>query len=147
VVVVESNAAGGSMLTVAAATARDRPVLAVPGPVRSPASAGTNALLADGCAPARDAADVLVALGLHVAAPAAEAQPERPDGVDGEVLEAVDWGPTTLDVVVARSGVDVARAASALIRLEVDGWVRGDGGWWERQKPPGRRLHSVSEGA
>ena len=44
------------------AAARDRPVLAVPGPIRSPASAGANRLLADGCAPACGVEDVLVAL-------------------------------------------------------------------------------------
>jgi len=48
VVVVESHARGGSMHTVDAALERDRPVMAVPGPVRSPASTGTNDLLAAG---------------------------------------------------------------------------------------------------
>ena len=43
--------------------ARDRPVMAVPGSVRSPVSSYTNGLLADGCHPVRDALDVLVALG------------------------------------------------------------------------------------
>ena len=59
------------MHTVDSALERDRVVLAVPGPVRSPASSGTNALLAAGCAPCRDAGDVLVALGLT---PVAQAQ-------------------------------------------------------------------------
>ena len=48
VVVVESHAAGGSMLTVAAAADRGIEVLAVPGPVNSPASTGTNQLLYEG---------------------------------------------------------------------------------------------------
>ena len=69
VVVVESHAAGGSMHTV---TEAERPrrsrCMAVPGSVRSPAAAGTNQLLADGCQPVRDATDVLVALGLSTAA-------------------------------------------------------------------------------
>lgn len=64
VVVVESHRRGGSTLTVDAAVARDVPVMAVPGSVRSPASAGTNELLAAGAAPARDVDDVLVALSL-----------------------------------------------------------------------------------
>ncbi|MFN2607419.1 MAG: DNA-processing protein DprA, partial [Acidimicrobiales bacterium] len=50
VVVVESHHRGGSVHTVEAAQARDRQVMAVPGSVRSPASALPNALLADGCA-------------------------------------------------------------------------------------------------
>ena len=64
VVVIESHARGGSLSTVDAALARDRTILAVPGSIRSPASDGTNDLLAQGAAPARDAGDVLVALGL-----------------------------------------------------------------------------------
>jgi DNA processing protein len=64
VVVVECHVAGGSLHTVRAAVRRGRSVGAVPGSIRSPASAGTNDLLADGCFVVRDAADVLVALGL-----------------------------------------------------------------------------------
>lgn len=64
VVVVECHATGGSLHTVRAAVRRGRSVGAVPGSIRSPASAGTNDLLADGCFVVRDAADVLVALDL-----------------------------------------------------------------------------------
>ena len=63
VVVVESHAAGGSMLTVSAAADRGVDVLAVPGPVTSQASIGTNQLLHEGLAPVRHAGDVLAALG------------------------------------------------------------------------------------
>ncbi len=64
VVVVECHATGGSLHTVQAAVRRGVTVGAVPGSVRSPASAGTNDLLADGCIVVRDTTDVLVALGL-----------------------------------------------------------------------------------
>ncbi|MDZ7733783.1 MAG: DNA-processing protein DprA [Acidimicrobiia bacterium] len=53
VVVVESHARGGSLYTVDEAARRDRPVLAVPGSVHSPASRGALDLLADGCPGAR----------------------------------------------------------------------------------------------
>ncbi len=68
VVVVECHARGGSLHTVAAADRRGRAVGAVPGSIRSPASCGTNALLADGAFPVRDTADVLMALSLEGAA-------------------------------------------------------------------------------
>jgi DNA processing protein len=67
VVVVESHRGGGSLYTAEAAARRSIPVCAVPGSVRSRASDGTNALLVDGCAPVRDATDVLVALSLATA--------------------------------------------------------------------------------
>jgi DNA processing protein len=63
VVVVESHASGGSLITAEAAMARGIDVAAVPGPVRSPASEGSNQLLADGPAPVRHAGDILDALG------------------------------------------------------------------------------------
>jgi DNA processing protein len=63
VVVVESHAAGGSLITAEAALERGIEVRAVPGPVRSPSSAGSNQLLYDGPGPVRDAQDVLDALG------------------------------------------------------------------------------------
>jgi DNA processing protein len=64
VVVVECHVRGAALETARAAAARGVPVGAVPGSVRSPASAGTNDLLADGCFVVRDVADVLVAVGL-----------------------------------------------------------------------------------
>ncbi len=64
VVVVESHEVGGALRTVECAMQRGVSVMAVPGSVRSPASAGANALLSEGCAPVRDVSDILVALDL-----------------------------------------------------------------------------------
>lgn len=64
VVVVECQLRGGALYTAEAAARRSIPVCAVPGSVRSPASAGTNGLLVDGCTPVRDVDDVLTAVSL-----------------------------------------------------------------------------------
>lgn len=77
VVVVESRVAGGSLLTVEQALRRDVEVMAVPGSVRNRAAEGTNQLLVDGCAPARDVADVLVSLGLSQTALASRRDSEQ----------------------------------------------------------------------
>lgn len=139
VVVVESLHTGGSRHTVEAAALRGRPVLAVPGPVRSPASELPNALLAEGCHPARDATDVVVALGL---CPGATAAPSDfrppPDRAAAAVLEALGWEPATFETVVLTSGRSPAEVGLALAHLERDGWVTGSGGWWERTAPPAR---------
>ncbi|MEA2901993.1 MAG: processing protein [Actinomycetota bacterium] len=137
VVVVESHARGGSRYTVEAAAERSRTVMAVPGSVRSPASAYTNALLADGCPPARDATDVLVALGLSTAgssaatsAPVEVRPPPEPAGA--VVLDALGWEPASLEGVVLRSGLSPAQVMVALAHLERDGWATSRQGWWER---------------
>jgi len=133
VIVVESHARGGSMHTVDAAMARDTPVMAVPGSVRSSASAFPNALLADGCAPVRDALDVLVALGLSSPHPKDEIDLRAPPQGDAvAALAALGWEPASLDDVVTRTNLGPAPASLALARLESDGWVICRGGWWER---------------
>ena len=137
VVVVESREAGGSMHTVEAALERDRTVLAVPGPVRSDASTGTNALLAAGCPPARDVADVLVALGLEAGRRrAASSRPDAPlpKGPAGAVLDAVGWEPVTLEQIADRLGEPLGPVAVHLLVLERDGWVAQRAGWYERAR-------------
>jgi len=146
VIVVESHARGGSVHTVDAAMARGTPVMAVPGSVRSAASAFPNALLADGCAPVRDALDVLVALGLSSAQDSGVGADLRPQPQGDEVvaLAAVGWEPASLDDVVGRTGLGPGSASLALAGLETNGWVIGRAGWWERVAPPagGRPLVS-----
>lgn len=137
-VVVESRAAGGSMHTVREAERRARPVLAVPGPVRSEASAGTNQLLSEGVAVARDATDVLVRMGLEsVSARSAAERRPPPSAVGASVLDAVGWQPTTLEQVVVRTGLEPTDAVVALDDLVRDGWVDEVGGWFERAAKPG----------
>lgn len=156
VVVVESYESGGALLTAEAALDRGVEVRAVPGPVRSPASAGTIQLLIDGAAPVRDAADILGALSLPPAGSlqksprAGRARPDRttrrsdgpaPDRFAKDVtlgpeavivLESVGWALTSLGAVVERSGLGVATVARALDRLAADGLVVEDRGWWQR---------------
>ncbi|MBK9178910.1 MAG: DNA-protecting protein DprA [Acidimicrobiales bacterium] len=137
VVVVESHAAGGSLYTVDAAQARDRPVLAVPGPVTSPASAGCNQLLVDGCHPARDADDVLVALGLVPGG--RRRRPDRrpaPSPPDRCALDALGVGAASLEQVAQRCRITLGEAAAALSRLEADGWVAALGAFWQRVERP-----------
>jgi DNA processing protein len=133
VVVVESHDRGGSLSTVLEAAARDRPVLAVPGPIRSPASAGTNRLLADGCAPACGVDDVLVALGLSPGRqrPATERRP-TPDAHGAAVLDALGWQPANLEQLALRTGLGITALVVVLERLRAAGWIHGREGWFER---------------
>jgi DNA processing protein len=141
VVVVESGARGGSITTASEAGDRDVPVLAVPGSVLAEQSIGTNQLLFDGAAVARDVTDVLAALGVHVPAgaprlfepAAAAATPAGPAGAVASVLSAV---PATVEQVAAAADVSVADAVTALARLEASGTVRRVPGGYERVAVP-----------
>lgn len=83
VVVVEAHRTGGAMHAVEVALSRAVPVAAVPGSVRSAASEGTNALIADGAALVRDADDVLALLALRQAARRAPVHALPPPPVRG----------------------------------------------------------------
>ncbi len=141
VVVVESAPTGGSMYTVAEALRRDRPVLAVPGSVRSPVSLGTNKLIAEGAHVARDATDVLALIGVTpplMLSPRTDARP-RPAGDGARVLRVLGWEPMTLELVVEHSGLGFGPVSAAMARLEADGWIARSGGAYERVAGPSRR--------
>jgi len=134
VVVVESRESGGSIHTAEAALQRGVTVLATPGNVRDPASAGTNDLLAAGAHVGRDLEDILIALGLGGSArPGRRRQrPVPADPADRALLDALGRGPTTVAELVERLGQPVDRLAPSLVRLEVDGWIERHDGWLQR---------------
>jgi DNA processing protein len=143
VVVVESHARGGALLTVDEALTRDRPVLAVPGPVTSPASAGTNHLLGEGAAPCTSVDDVLVTIGAEVVAhaptsvgPRAGASRPEPSPVGAAVLDALGWEPASLAVLAERLPWPLGEVAAALDVLGRDGHVTEADGWYERAAEP-----------
>ena len=135
VVVVESTAKGGSMHTVNAALARDVDVMAVPGPVGSPTSEGTNQLLVDGIAPALSAHDVLLALNLSTT-PRLFSPPKPPrvrlSATARHVLDALDFVSMPTDRLVADVGLPRGEVMIALQELLAAGKATGGGGWWSR---------------
>jgi DNA processing protein len=137
-IVVESQEVGGSMLTVEEALRRGVDHMAVPGPVTSKASAGTNKLLSEGALVARDATDVLVKLGMSGGGrrTAVERRPP-PSAADQVVLDAFDWQPATFDQLMLRGSLDLYGLTRALDRLVEAGWVHRRGGWYERIAKPG----------
>jgi DNA processing protein len=136
VVVVESHAAGGSMHTVDEAASRDVEVMAVPGSVHNPASAGTNRLLQDGCAPVLGADDVLVALGLTPGSRRSRPAAARPpDGDPAGVLDAFGGEPLTLEHLALRTKLPLDRLSLAVHELLDAGWLTVSGGWYERIAP------------
>lgn len=138
-VVVESHARGGSLTTAEAAESLQRPVLAVPGPVDRPASAGTNDLLADRAHVCRGVEDVLAVVGLGGGtrgAVAPEVAPAaRPEGVGGQLLGVLDADAATVDQLVLRTGLELDEVVVSLGRLVAAGWAIEQGGWYEATSP------------
>jgi DNA processing protein len=151
VLVVESHAHGGSLYTVAAARRRGTAVLAVPGSVHSPASAGSNQLLVEGARAVRNAEDVLHALAHaarergYVEVPGSDSTAKACTGRGPALKALAPWvrqvrmalchDPATLDDIVRRSGHNVTDVATALEHLADAGLAVERGGWW--WLPPG----------
>ena len=131
-VVVESRATGGSMITVREAMKRDITVMAVPGSPGVPPSEGTNNLLRDGCAPVTDAADVIVALGLDTRHMVSWCDTRAtPHEDERHILAVMGRGPHSLDEIALLGGFTIVHTAVLLGRLEATGWVGNSDGWWE----------------
>ncbi|KAA0271847.1 MAG: DNA-processing protein DprA, partial [Acidobacteria bacterium] len=131
-VVVEAAERSGSLITAEMAGDCGRIVGAVPGPVSSWRSSGTNGLLADGAAVIRDARDALDALLGPGADPAPITGPQL--GVEGAAtLDAVETGAATPDAVAVAAGLELGSALRALATLERHGYLTCDhGGRWTR---------------
>jgi len=137
VVVVESPAKGGSLYTVDSAIERDRVVMAVPGPINSMMSVGTNRLLIQGCEPVTGVEDILAALGLCASA---NGEPvsgttmlrEASNKSDQATLDAIGFEAKSIDAILASTGLDLVAALGVLGRLQAEGLVRETAGWWER---------------
>ena len=128
VVVCEAPLASGALITARAAVGLGRPVLAVPGPVGSPTSAGCLELLRAGARAVNTAGHVLEDLGLPVAAwlRPARSPAGRPSVSDdsGTVLAAMQRGETlTFDRLMARTRLGPETLASVLGLMEVKGLV------------------------
>jgi DNA processing protein len=124
-VVVEAAQPSGSLVTARRALELGRDLGAVPGPVTSRVSEGTNDLIVDGAAPIRGAQDVLDQLlgvgvpRVHLPGPALEPQLAR-------VAEVVELGSGSCDAIATAAGISPADAAVSLARLELLGYVRVD---------------------
>lgn len=126
VIVVEAPHKSGAMNTVEHALGLGRTVAAVPGPIDSPQSAGTNWLLGTGSQIVATVEDALGLLGVHASAlpPLEELEP-----VEADVLAAVPSSGAYLDEVAQSTRLPVRQTGIALTSLELKGrvWLGSDG--------------------
>jgi DNA processing protein len=129
VVVIEARIASGTLVTARHAANQGVDVLAVPGPVYAPTSAGPHLLLRDGAGIVTCAADLLEAFG--IAAPAALAAQDpagapRLAGLAARALALLRAGPLARDALGERLGASEAALSGALLELELAGAARED---------------------
>lgn len=119
-IVVEAGARSGALLTAGHALELGRTVAAVPGPIDSPASAGTNELLRDGAVVIASVADALALVGVT---PAVRTLAPDADADQRAVWQALERGADDLDSLTARAGLPARRCLAAVTALELSGAV------------------------
>ena len=125
VLVVEAPARSGALITVDRALEQGKEVLAVPGPITSEASVGTNRLIQEGAKPVTCLEDILEELPLHLEP---VVQGDRPttdlDDDARTVYDLLGLEPLGLSELVERTGLSHSRLSQILVELELSGLVR-----------------------
>ena len=150
--VCEAALRSGSLITARLAAEQGREVFAIPGSIHNPLARGCHALLRDGATLVETVDDVLAELpplagalqarmAISGVAPAAFA--DLPAECEN-MLRYVDFEPTPVDVLVARSGVTAAAVCAMLLALELQGYVSSaPGGGYFRCTESGERRQPV----
>jgi len=124
-VIVEAGVRSGALITADFALEQGREVLAVPGSILSPLSAGPNGLLRQGATPVTGVQDILEALGLTPtqAPPVARPLPLL-DADELTVYEALGGAPRHVDELSRTLGRGAADVSATLAVLELRGLAR-----------------------
>ncbi|HTK43513.1 MAG TPA: DNA-processing protein DprA [Gemmatimonadales bacterium] len=130
-VVVEAAPGSGALITANFALEQGKEVLAVPGPITSPTSIGTNRLIRDGATPILDPVDLfhhfpeLEAAGCWAAwpDPSTPTPSDRLPADDIALAEAVGFEPVHIDVLAERLRRPPGELLGALFTLELAGVV------------------------
>lgn len=132
VVVVEAGVKSGSLITADFALQQGRDVFAVPGPITSPQSEGTNRLIQNGAKLVLSVKDVLDELGAGVQLELTERPQAAETGDAGAVLRLLNSGPRHVDELIASTGIAVEKLSGLLVDLEIRGRIRAlPGGLYE----------------
>lgn len=135
VIVVEAAKRSGALITARHAGEQGREVFAVPGRVDNRMSHGCHQLIRDGAKLVETADDVLEELGPLVegitnrdGAPVHRPAALLLNALEQQVLAAVGGEPTTLDQVIATSGLPASQVLSTISVLEMRHLLRRQGG-------------------
>lgn len=117
-IVVEAPQRSGALITARDALDLGRDVAAVPGPIDSPQSVGSNNLLREGAHVLTSVGDALRLMGVE--APV-KLEPELHDDDETRIWNVLESSAVSLDDLCARTTLPIARCLSAVTQLELRG--------------------------
>lgn len=125
--ITEAAEKSGTLHTANFALEQGRPVLAVPGNITSPTSAGTNNLIKTGATPVTSAQDVFYALGLEITGEEKRA-PRSGNPNEQILLDLLFAGTSDGAELLVKSELEVSLFNQTLTMLEIRGQIRPLGG-------------------
>lgn len=120
-VVVEAAVGSGTLITVECALEQGRDVLAVPGPITSPTSIGTNRLIRDGATPILAVEELPALLGLAPGAPEPLTPPCTLSPEEARVFDALTVETQHVDELALKVGFPIGTLLGVLLGLELGG--------------------------
>ena len=121
-IVVEAGFRSGALNTASQALELGRIVAAVPGPIDSEQSRGSNQLLRDGAVLIAAADDALALLGVSAPADSHASTPLLPE-TEQKVWDALEDGFSEVDALPATTGLTIAECLAAVTSLEILGLI------------------------
>lgn len=131
--VVEAAVKSGSLITARVANEQGREVFAIPGSIHNPMARGCHQLIRQGAKLVETADDILEELGPLLKL---EKTPITSELTDAEnldedhkrVLQAIDYDPTPVDMIIKRSELSAQEVSSILLILELNGDISSEAG-------------------
>ncbi len=121
-IVIEAGFRSGALNTASQALELGRTVAAVPGPIDSDQSRGSNQLLRDGAVLIAAVDDALALLGVSLPKDAREAIPVLPE-TEQKVWDGLVGGHAEMDSLPRATGLSMAECLAAVTSLEILGLV------------------------
>ena len=128
--VVEAASQSGSLITARLAANYGREIFAIPGSIHNPLARGCNALIKQGAKLVETAHDIAEEFS-HLTQPVSLAEEINNTELTEDqlaLLEQIDYAPTTIDILVERSGLRPEIIASTLLILELNGCIISNSG-------------------